>query len=242
MRWISVRPIRALGALALGLLVAPAPSKAETIAAYGDSLTAMGDWFPWMPAEWTMLDYGENGDECYADVVPRLLADLATPAHPVVGADAVVIFCGTNDVRKTSYSAVQTLGEIADGADATLALGIPVVIVAPPPVFVDGPEPFTVYNARLAELRDAIESLALTLGPAVAWANTYDVFWDALDSGLTLEDLYAPDLLHPLGLGRQLLAETIEPELVRVPEPSPPMLLIAGLTGLALVWRRGPLA
>ncbi len=233
-----MRPIRALGALALGLLVASAPSKAETIAAYGDSLTAMGDWFPWMPPEWTMLDYGENGDECYADVVPRLLADLATPGHPVVGADAIVIFCGTNDVRQV-YSEAQTLGEIEDGAAAALDLGIPVVIVAPPPLFAGN---YILFNARLADLRDAIASLALTLGPAVAWANTYDVFRDALDGGSTLEDLYAPDLIHPLGLGRQLLAETIEPELVRVPEPSLPMLLIAGLTGLALAWRKGPLA
>ena len=240
-----MRPIPALGALVLGLLVASAASKAETIAAYGDSLTAGGDWFGWMPPEWTMLDYGENGDECYADVVSRLLADLATPGHPVVGADAVVIFCGTNDVLKVNYSEAQTLGEIEDGADAALALGIPVVIVAPPPVFADGLEPYTVYNERFAELRDAIASLALTLGPGVAWANAYDVFWDALDSGWTLDDLYNLDRVHPLGppgVGRQFLAETIEPELVRVPEPSPPMLLIAGLAGLALVWRRGPLA
>ncbi len=236
-----MRPIPALGALVLGLLVASAASKAETIAAYGDSLTAMGDWFPWMPPEWTMLDYGENGDECYADVVSRLLADLATPGHPVVGADAVVIFCGTNDVRKVNYSEAQTLGEIEDGADAALALGIPVVIVAPPPVFADGLEPYTVYNERFAELRDAIASLALTLGPGVAWANAYDVFWDALVSGWTIEQLYF-DLVHPSFDGRQFLAETIEPALVLVPEPSPPVLLIAGLAGLALARRKGPLA
>ena len=107
MRWISGIWSCAVGALALGLLVASTPSRAETIAAYGDSLTTPDDWFFWMPPEWTMLDYGENGDECYADVIPRLLVDLATPGHPVIDADAVVIFCGTNDVRKTFYSEAQ---------------------------------------------------------------------------------------------------------------------------------------
>ncbi|MEE8474400.1 MAG: hypothetical protein V3T01_03555, partial [Myxococcota bacterium] len=71
MRWISGNWSCAVGVLALGLLVST-PSRAETIAAYGDSLTDGGDWFFWAPPEWTMLDYGENGDECYADVIPRL--------------------------------------------------------------------------------------------------------------------------------------------------------------------------
>jgi lysophospholipase L1-like esterase len=223
----------------------PTAASAVTVAFYGDSLTAGGGYFGGLPSEWTLLDFGEPGDECYNDVAARLMAALDTPGHPVLESDVIVIFCGTNDAIQPVFTLEQSGGAIWMGVDAALAAGLPVVLVAPPPIFNKSGDPIAVFNARLEELRDALELHAL-MNLMVGFANVYDAFWEAWNAGSTLDDLYVgtragpthPDYVHPYAYGRTLEAVTIEPAITTLLQPlanQPPVAIVtAGATsGLA---------
>ena len=236
---MTIRPLVLLLALVTGL---PAAASAVTVSFYGDSLTAGGGYFGGLPSEWTLLDFGEPGDECYNDVAARLMADLDTPGHPVLESDVVVIFCGTNDVIQPVFTLEQTGGAIWTGVDAALAAGLSVVLVAPPPIFNNSGNPIDVFNAGLEELRDALELHAL-MNLMVGFANVYDAFWEALNAGFALDDLYFgtragpthPDYVHPYATGRTLEAVAIEPAITTFLQPlanQPPVAIVtAGATG-----------
>ncbi len=244
-----------VGAAALVLSVTfLAPSSADAVpfgtgdpvelAAYGDSLTRGGDWFPYLPPAWSALDFGENGDECWNDVVPRLELDLASPAAPPEDSDVVVIFCGTNDVRiVASWTIDRTMDEIEAGTLAAVAAGLPVVIVAPPPIFKPVPG-LTVpeINDRLEWVRDEIAALVaerIALGEQVRFANAYDAFLQAMREGATIDDLYSDGGVHRFGLGREIESLLITEAVLALPEPTHDLLLTFGLVGLAALgcWR-----
>ncbi len=161
-----------------------------TVAAFGDSLTSHGKWFGSMPQSWTMLDHGEAGQIC-AEIIDRLEADL-----PASTADSVVILCGTNDVRRGGYSLAATAGAIENGILIAKALGMTVVVGAPPAEFGTKED---IWNPRLAELRDELESLAAVHG--VELADIWTPFWNHPDP----LSLYDPDGVHPNAEGREIL-------------------------------------
>jgi lysophospholipase L1-like esterase len=213
------------------------------IAAYGDSLTDGGDWFPYLPSAWSALDFGQAGDECWNDVVPRLEVDLDDPAAPPEASDVVVIFCGTNDVRIPTWTLDRTMDEIEAGTLGALAAGLPVVVVAPPPIFKPSAS-FTVeeINDHLEQVRDAIAALVadqIDLGEQARYANAYDAFLQAMRDGATIDDLYSDGGVHPIGLGRQIEADVITGAVLALPEPSHEILWGAGLAGLVVAaWAR----
>lgn len=217
MRRLLLLPLALLTWTALD---AGADDPALSVAGYGDSLTGGGVWIGLLPATWSGLDYGEAGDECWNDVGDRLLADLADPGAAVHGADAVVVFCGTNDVRSGVWTLEKSMDEITAGADAALAQGFLVAVVAPPPIFYSG-TPANVPNARLVQMRDALASFVTGRrgsGATIGFANVHDLFWAEIDAGTPLEDLYS-DGVHPIGLGRQIIADEIVAALLAAPQP-----------------------
>ena len=109
----------------------------------------------------------------------------------------------------------------------------------PPPVFSDCcGDTFATFNARLASLRDAVFFNALDYGFAIAVADVYQAFWDEIDAGTPLEDLFnPPDFVHPWAYGRQLEAETIELALILVPEPDSNLMLAIGILSLVAIGR-----
>jgi lysophospholipase L1-like esterase len=235
---MTIRPLLLLLALVTDL---PAAASGVTVSFYGDSLTAGGAYFGGLPSEWTLLDFGEPGDECYNDVGARLIAALDTPGHPALESDVVVIFCGTNDVKQGGFTLEQTGGAIWTAVDAALAAGIPVVLVAAPPIFHDSGSPNSFLNAGLEALRDALELHAL-MNLTVGFANVYDAFWGAWNSGYALDDLYYgtragptdPDYVHPYASGLTLEAAAIEPAITTFLQPlanQPPVAIVtAGAT------------
>lgn len=159
----------------------PPPGK---IAAYGDSLTAGRDWFHGLPAEeWTPSDFGIKGARC--SQVSTVLQDQVAE-RAAEGFVAVVIFCGTNDALDADpWDLGSVLPWIDDAARAALAEGLPVVVVAPPPVASAIVPNAATVNARLQELRAALPGLGYPV--ADTWAAVPD------DPAY-----YAPDGIHPL--------------------------------------------
>lgn len=164
-----------------------------TVAAFGDSLTSYGKWFPSMPSVWTMLDHGASGQIC-SEVMDRLETDL-----PATGADSVVILCGTNDVRRGGYSLEATVAEIELGVVFAQALGMTVVVGAPPPEFGAKED---VWNARLVALRDELALLADVYD--VGFADAWTPFWNHPDPPSLYEDG-----VHPNAEGREILGGVI---------------------------------
>jgi len=183
-------------AASLSLLSCGSP---VTLAAFGDSLTSGRDWIDHLPAHWTGLDFGNPGEECWNAVGPR-----ARTAYPSLQADVVVLFCGTNDVRKTHWSVARSMVEIESAARQAQAYGFDVVLVAPPPIFRDGGGmTYPLFNARLMALRAAVFELGNEIDAPVA--DTWSVFWWQDQP----QELYK-DGVHPNRDGRWLVSAAIQ--------------------------------
>jgi hypothetical protein len=122
-----------------------------------------------------------------------------------------------------------------------VAAGLPVVIVAPPPIFKPVPG-LTVpeINDRLEAVRDAIAFWVadqIALGEPVRYANAYDAFLQAMREGATIDDLYSDGGVHPVGLGREIESLVITGAVLALPEPGQDLLLAVGLLGLAVLAR-----
>lgn len=209
-----------LGLLALlPLLLSVTLPNPPTLAAFGDSLTSGRDWFGGLPDGWMALDHGTPGDECWNGIDDDLLGWMADPTGfsdphdhddaPVSEADVVVIFCGTNDVRKAgsvrcandcqlSKDAIRSMADAARGA------GYPVILVCAPPIMEDSyqaPDPILTIqqvNERLRDLCADMKSYAQGLEDVVV-ADIWPVFM-ALDDPAPPSAPNAPGGFDP-GLG-----------------------------------------
>lgn len=178
--------------LSLLLLGAKCESDARWIVTFGDSLTSGRKWFVGMPRNWIMIDRGVAGETC-AEVVARLENDM-----PDLRGETVVIQCGTNDVRRGGYTLSGTASEVELGILVGQALGLRVVVVAPPPQYDFKGE---TVNSRLEPLHYEIESLAQLHG--AGFADLWEPIWNHPDP----LSLYEPDGIHLNADGRRLMAD-----------------------------------
>lgn len=213
-------------ALAAGCLLAAAavPARADDdvhVLAWGDSLTAGGDWLNHLPAlghgSWTWEDHGSAGERSWeaADVIvdgagDRRFRDWLESEYVSGPHDVFVFLWGTNDVRQTDWkttgsppgtrnnlSTRQALAQIVDDA---LATGAPVLLAVPPP-FAAGPgsnhtaEQVALYNQNLEILRTTTSNLVTIRrlqGRPIAWVSVYD-HWLALPGWPSLDYYRLPD-------------------------------------------------
>ena len=178
-----------------------------TVVCWGDSLTNGGDYFPWMPAAWTMVERAESGDEWYNDISDRLIADIGGGE---VGSVAV-LFGGTNDVRQDPLRHDDTVAALTAALD--VLGGWAVVVVMPPPIFEpDGGD--EIYVTEMAEYRAFLVSLPTTY-PSVALADIYTVFQaDADPQSLYIKSNETNDGVHPWGQNPNFRGRIMEAEVI----------------------------
>jgi len=217
------------------LLLSPAVSHATPIVVtgFGDSITCDGcndgSYLQLLAtAVGTPVTIEDQGFSALQ--TGAILSNLQTWLGGSNTADYLILFGGTVDAFQVGYNQTTTLTNIQQMVTAVVNAGIPLVLLAPPPVVgtCNNPGPpaptCATIDASLASLAPAIGTIASSAG--VPFIDLYQAFTD--DPNTT--NLFRPDGLHPkLATGDQLIANLVA---AHVPEPSTAALMGMGLLGL----------
>lgn len=213
-------------AVVLGLCAALLAPRAEalTVAGFGDSMSWAPGYLAQLPAEWETINLSLGGEVSWSGLL-RLQGLL-----PTLEADVLILMEGTNDVRNSGYTQDRSVESLSAMMDAALALGLEVVLMAPPPLLPYDPNENPLWaNGRLASLAVALEDAAAARG--VPFVDVFDLF----TASSSMESYYM-DLIHLNATGSGVVAAaatTAVAQAIATPEPSTGLLVGAGLALLA---------
>lgn len=247
--------LRILAWILVVLLLPSLASASPIVAAFGDSITSdagegsylrlLGDYLEPDP----IIDDNGAPANLSGDVLYRVGAWLDAGNT----ADVLILLTGTPDTfqavggwRDRDYDRLETLGNVESIIELVLGAGIPLILLAPPPVIdpCGNPDALTCdqIDARLLHLSNNLGFLALDYG--VPFVHLYAAFKGDPRFGLPLgpDSLYRSDGIHPrLETGDALIASLLAPMIegaVHTPEPSTALMIGFGLLALAQRRRR----
>lgn len=191
--------------------------KKNTLAAIGDSLTALGTagWYqPWLGHTWInqlhimshqRIRYGGGNfsvagtaiDTQVSVQLPRVLA-----MNPLPG--ACVLAVGTNDIQSTGYSFSATAAALKVMIAALLAAGVTPILWCPPPNNHVGSVAVATIHARTYAWNIWIRRYAARAGLPLIDAHTALA---QLDGTAIPGTINSSDLIHPTGYGHRLIAQ-----------------------------------
>lgn len=187
----------------------------NTIAAVGDSITALGSygWYqPWLGHTWInqlqvlshqRIRYGGGNFSVAGTAIATqqsVQLPLVLAMNPLPG--ACVLAVGTNDIQSTGYSFSTTATALKQMVAALLAVGVVPILWCPPPNNYVGSVSVATVHARTYAWNTWIRRYAAANGFALV-----DAFTALAKSDGTMVSGATTDLIHPTGYGHRLIAQ-----------------------------------